>query len=39
MLKGQNRAMSYVTNLHQTPMFYVNGIKYINDYDTEEYRP
>ena len=31
--------MSYYNNFHQAPMFYVNGIKYINDYDLEEYRP
>ena len=33
------RTMSYVTNLHQAPSFYVNGVKYINDFDIEEYRP
>jgi len=37
--KVQARCMSYVTNLHQAPSYYVNGIKYINDYDIEEYRP
>jgi hypothetical protein len=25
--------------LHNPPTFYVNGIKHINDYDLEEYRP
>ena len=33
------RAMSYIHNLHQPPTYYVNGVKHINDYDTEEYRP
>ena len=40
-LKRMNpaRAMSYIHNLHQPPTYYVNGVKHINDYDTEEYRP
>lgn len=33
------RGLSYTHNLHQPPAFYVNGIKHINDYDIEEYRP
>lgn len=33
------RRLSYIHNLHQPPAVYVNGIKYINDYDIEEYRP
>ena len=39
LLKPSIRNMSYVTNLHQAPMYYVNGIKHIFDYDLEEYRP
>lgn len=31
--------MSYVHNLHQPPAYYVNGVKHINDFDIEEYRP
>ena len=33
------RAFSVVSNLHQPPIYYLNGQKQINDYDTEEYRP
>lgn len=33
------RGFSFVSNLHHPPVFYVNGQKYINDYDIEEYRP
>ena len=33
------RVMSYATNLHHPPSYYVNGVKHINDYDIEEYRP
>ena len=33
------RGLSYIHNLHQPPTYYVNGVKHINDYDTEEYRP
>lgn len=33
------RGFSYISNLHQAPAMYVNGIKYTNDYDIEEYRP
>jgi hypothetical protein len=32
-------AMSFTHNFHQPPVLYINGIKYINDYDLEEYRP
>jgi hypothetical protein len=38
-LVSNSRSMSYATNLHQAPSYYVNGIKHINDYDIEEYRP
>jgi hypothetical protein len=38
LLRGA-RSFSYVSNLHHPPVFYVNGAKFINDYDTEEYRP
>ena len=31
--------MSFIHNFHQPPVFYINGIKYVNDYDLEEYRP
>lgn len=31
--------MSYFHNFHSPPQFYVNGIKYVNDYVLEEYRP
>lgn len=31
--------MSFIHNFHQPPIFYINGIKYINDYDLDEYRP
>jgi hypothetical protein len=31
--------MSYFNNLTHSPSYYVNGIKHINDYDIEEYRP
>lgn len=31
--------MSFTHNFHQPPVFYINGIKYINDYDLDEYRP
>jgi len=33
------RNFSFYHNLHHPPFFYVNGIKYINDYDLEEYKP
>lgn len=33
------RSMSYIHNLHQPPTYYVNGVKHINDFDVEEYRP
>ena len=39
MLKIQRRTLSYVSNLHQVPAYYVNGKRHINDYDIEEYRP
>ena len=39
LLRPHVRNMSYVTNLHQAPLYYVNGIKHIFDYDLEEYRP
>ena len=35
----RTRQMSYIHNFHQPPVFYINGIKYINDYDLDEYRP
>jgi len=34
-----SRGFNYVHNFHQAPAFYVNGVKHINDYDIEEYRP
>lgn len=33
------RSMSYYHNFIHPPFFYVNGVKYINDYDIEEYKP
>ena len=33
------RNFSYFTNLHYPPAFYVDGKKFISDYDIEEYRP
>ena len=39
MLKSTRRTFSFISNLHQPPIFYVNGKRHVNDYDIEEYRP
>ena len=36
---SQARSFAFIHNLHQPPAFYVNGKKFINDFDLEEYRP
>jgi len=33
------RCLSYTHNFHSPPFFYVNGIRYINDHDLEDYEP
>lgn len=33
------RLFSFIHNFHQPPHFYVNGIRYVQDYDLEEYEP
>lgn len=33
------RFMSFTHNLHSPPFFYVNGIRYIQDHDLEDYEP
>ena len=33
------RNFAYIHNFHQSPLFYVNGAKYVNDYDLSEYEP
>jgi hypothetical protein len=30
---------SFTHNFHHPPVFYVNGIKHINDYDLSQYKP
>jgi hypothetical protein len=37
LTKIQRRTFSFYHNLHSPPQFYVNGIKYIQDYDLDEY--
>jgi hypothetical protein len=39
IINQSSSQMSFIHNFHQPPVFYVNGIKYVNDYDLEEYRP
>lgn len=33
------RHMSYTHNFYQPPVFYCNGMKYVNDYVIDEYEP
>jgi hypothetical protein len=33
------RLFSFYHNFHSPPFYYVNGIRYIYDYDLEEYEP
>jgi len=37
--KVQRRSFSFYHNFHSPPHFYVNGIRYMNDYDIDEYEP
>jgi hypothetical protein len=39
LVQNSRASMSFTHNFHQPPVFYINGIKYINDYDLDEYRP
>jgi hypothetical protein len=39
LVHASRASMSFTHNFHQPPVFYINGIKYINDYDLDEYRP
>ena len=33
------RSFSFTHNFHSPPHYYVNGVRYIEDYDLEEYEP
>jgi hypothetical protein len=33
------RLFSFIHNFHSPPSYYVNGIRYVQDYDLEEYEP
>ena len=33
------RHFAYIHNFHHPPLFYVNDIRYVNDYDISEYEP
>ena len=33
------RSFSFYHNFHTPPSYYVNGIRYVQDYDLEEYTP
>lgn len=35
----QRRGFSFVHNFHHSPHMYVNGIKYLQDWDIDEYSP
>ena len=39
MLATHKRLFSFIHNFHSPPYYYVNGIRYITDYDLEEYEP
>lgn len=39
MLSKTKRLFSFTHNFHSAPVFYVNNIRYIQDFDLEEYEP
>ncbi len=39
LIRSNVKFMSFFHNFHSPPYYYANGIKYINDYDLEEYKP
>lgn len=39
MIQYPRNDFSFYHNLHHPPVYYVNGLRYVNDYDIEEYLP